>query len=181
MMIATVGWLLLMLDKYAFTSTTGTALLLVGLGSCFIFAKNDTLINVGYLLCMFEGAYGISFIFTSDTLNGVTIIGIGLLCVFIGSVLYYLKGILSFLGFSSNGDACSSSDGLITSLTKLKDMQSEDVISDDEYSSLKGAMLEKSVNKKMSFDDLKKWKKLLDRKVITDEEFAALKSKAFGK
>ena len=175
--LVAVGSIIKALSTYS--GVNDSLLLLGGLGGCFIFAKNETLKNVGYIICAYAGAFGLNYL--NYPQNGGLIYAIGSIAILVGVLLYYLKVVLAFFGFStkSNTDFCS--ENIVASLVKLKEMHSENVLSEEEYNLLKNNALESSVNGKTSLEDFKKWKKLLDQKVITEEEFAALKAKVFGK
>lgn len=175
--IVAVGNIIESISTY--NGVTGSLLLLVGIGGCFIFAKNDTLKNVGYIICAFCGICGLNYLV--NIVSGGVVKAGGSIVILVGVLLYYLKVVLAFFGFSakSNTDFCS--ENIVASLVKLKEMHSENVLSEEEYNLLKNNALESSVSGKTSLEDFKKWKKLLDQKVITEEEFAALKAKVFGK
>ena len=67
-------------------------------------------------------------------------------------------------------------------LGKYKEMEKENIITDEEFVQLKGQALQSiGDNNRLTFEDLKKWKKLLDQQVLTEEEFSQLKSKIFNK
>jgi hypothetical protein len=58
-------------------------------------------------------------------------------------------------------------------------MYAEGILNEEEYTSLKAKVLsiETSNKTSSSIDDLKKWKKLFDKKLISDEEYSSIKTK----
>lgn len=178
MTLALIGLFICNFDlSLVWKSSASGDLLIAGLASCFVFAKNNTLKNVGYMLCLYVGVLGVSYF----NYGGVaSVVGVGFVAMLIGAVCYFIKIILMFFGFSKGGVAHRSTN-LIESLIKLKEMQTEEVLSAEEYDSLKAAALEDGIGQKTTLEDLKKWKKMLDQKIITEDEFASLKAKAFNK
>ena len=150
-----------------------------GLAVCFVFAKNEVVKNIGYFMCIFTGVKGVSCF--SDSSDAVVIIAIGAIILAICAILYYIRVALEFFGFAKVNAHGINDASVVSSLTKLKEMQDENVISEDEYTVLKSNFLESLSTSKLTIDDLKKWKKLLDQKIITEEEFANMKAKVFGK
>ncbi len=167
-------------SEIGLTLVLSTANIAAALATCFIFAKNATMRNVGYALAALTGAYGIAGIASEADNVGLMISSIGMILLLFAALLYVLIITLKFFGFVKGGKAFDCGD-VSAILSQYKTMQEEKVISEEEFNELKQKTLEKTGDTAVSFDDLKKWKKLLDQQVITEDEFAAMKAKVFGK
>ena len=148
------------------------------LAVCFIHAKNNVVKNVGYALAALSGIYGILML-TSATM---VVSAVGLIIMLLASLGYVVVLLLEFFGFVKAGKQGINSNDISTLLGRYKEMEKEQVITEEEFMQLKGQALQTLTEKEcVTLDDLKKWKKLLDQKVITEEEFAQLKAKVFTK
>ena len=148
------------------------------LATCFIFAKNGVVKNVGFALGAMAGVYGIVLI----VLNAYLVAAVGMILMLLSSVCYFIVLALAFFGFVKRDSVAVRSADVATLLGKYKEMEQDKVITDEEFSQLKAQVLQTLTEKESAtLEDLKKWKKLLDQGVISDEEFAAMKAKVFTK
>ncbi len=150
------------------------------LAICFINAKNNVLVNVGYCMAGILGACGLSkfIILSSSELNIVT--SIGYIVMGVSAVLYLFTIILDFFGFVIKEGLSADNDGnIVAVLNTYKEMEKEKVITADEFDILKAKALKCTDGEKYSVEDLKKWKKLFDQQIINEEEFASIKNKIF--
>ncbi len=155
------------------------------LATAFVFAKNETVKNMGYVLCAVAGTYGIAAIIPVETdaeavSTGLLIFAFGLIVMMVPAVIYAIIRCFSWCGFtikSSKADACD----IAAVLDRYKALEKEEILSAEEFEGLKNKVLKNSETSLSSIDDLKKWKKLLDQQVITEEEFSKLKAQAFQK
>lgn len=149
------------------------------LGTIFVFSKNATVENVGYALCAFVGTLGITMII-NDKVFPLMLIPIGFIVMLVGAVLQFLLIAIKFFGFVKSND-CKNVGDVSDILTKYKELEKDKVISEEEFNDLKNKTIATSTNDKISLEDLKKWKKLLDQGIITETEFANMKAKLFTK
>ena len=149
------------------------------LAICFINAKNNVLINVGYCMAGILGACGLANFMTlsSSELNMVT--SVGYMVMGVSAVFYLFTTILDFFGFVKNGRSADNDGNIVAVLNKYKEMEKEKVITADEFDNLKAKALKCADGEEYSVEDLKKWKKLFDQQIINEEEFASVKSKIF--
>ena len=159
------------------SSSTSLSYIAVALATCFVFAKNKTLQNVGFSLAALEGIIGLLNILVSEVLSFVSV---GKAIMFVACIIQLLVICLTFFGYSKGKTKTETQDVAVL-LNSYKEMQNEKVITEEEYISLKQATLSSINNDNPTLTDLRKWKKLLDQSVITEEEFANLKSKIFNK
>ena len=149
------------------------------LGTVFVFSKNTTLTNAGYGLCAVVGAFGVTLMMNS-TAYPIMVTSIGLIIMLVGAVLQFLLIAIKFFGFIKSEDKQAVGD-VSAILTHYKELEKEKVISEEEFNDLKSKTIATSTNGKISLEDLKKWKKLLDQGIITETEFANMKAKLFTK
>ncbi len=140
----------------------------------FIFAKNTVVKNVGYAVGALAGIMGIVFMNIKDE---YVLVSIGMILMLVSAFLYFMVSVLQFFGFAKHGEPSSQAGDVSNILIRYREMQEENVLSKEEFEELKKRTLETTAEKDFSFDDLRKWKKLLDQKVISNEEFAAIKAK----
>ena len=181
--VATAGLLIEGFDSEEATllvlSTVFTApFLAAALSVCFIFAKNDVVKNVGYALAALIGVCGILLMMSEQMI----VAAIGLILMLASSLGYVIVLALEFFGFVKASKGVTAKSDISVLLGKYKEMEKENVITDEEFAQLKSKALETLAEKEsVNLDDLKKWKKLLDQQVISEEEFANLKAKVFTK
>lgn len=155
--------------------------LLVVLAGTFIFAKNTVVKNVGYGLCVISGIVGASFLTSLAT--GLLIFAVGTLVMFLGTFIYYIVLVLTGLGWvkSDKQTKEDSATNLLTVLNNYKLLEKENILSEEEFNTIKANLLSSSSNKAESIEDLKKWKKAVEQKVITEEEYNAIKTEILSK
>lgn len=146
----------------------------------FVFAKNATVKNTGYTLSALVGMYGIVLVLNVDNSVGTLISGIGMAVMLIPAALYAIVEFFTWCGFTRKNKVNSSND-LATILNQYKALESEKILSAEEFEELKAKTLKGTDAGISSVEDLKKWKKLLDQQIITEEEFSNLKAKVFNK
>ena len=149
------------------------------LGAVFVFSKNTTVENVGYALCAFVGALGVTMIM-NDKAFPLMLIPVGFIVMLVGAILQFLLIAIKFFGFVKSND-CKAVGDVSDILTKYKELEKDKVISEEEFNDLKTKTIAASANDKISLEDLKKWKKLLDQGIITETEFSDMKAKLFTK
>ena len=157
--------------------------LAAALACAFVFSKNEIVKIVGYTLSVLVGAEGLQtvlLIMNGYVPDSYAIIAIGYIVMLVPAVIYALIKLFDYLGFVRAGSVKCNCDDIATLLTQYKAMEKEDVLSTEEFATLKEKVLENSNSKVTGLDDLKKWKKLLDQQVITEDEFANLKAKVFN-
>ncbi len=154
------------------------------LATTFVFAKNESVKNMGYVLSAVAGAYGITrLLIEMDAKKAsvpMLIFAIGLIVMLVPALIYAIIQFFSWCGFTRKGNKADASD-IATVLNQYKMLEKEKILSADEFESLKEKVLKNSGSAVSSVDDLKKWKKLLDQQIITDEEFSNLKAQVFQK
>ncbi len=154
------------------------------LAAGFVFAKNETVKNMGYILCAVAGTGGVVTLLNlleAEVMSlGSLIVSIGLIIMLIPALLYAIIQFFSWCGFTRKKSKADADD-IATALNQYKTMEKEKILSTEEFDELKSNLLKNRVSASTSFDDLKKWKKLLDQQIITEEEFANLKAQAFKK
>lgn len=144
------------------------------LAVAFIFTKNNVLINIGYGLGALVGIYGLVDVIC----NAFYIADVGFIIMLLAAILYAIFLIVSFFGYvKGEGETAAAKTDVTSALNSYKDMQNNEIITEEEYEALKSKVL--SSVKVDTVNDLKKWKKLLDQKIITEEEFAAIKANIF--
>ena len=159
----------------------------------FIFGKNDLLVTIGYLIVAMIAMGALTVIITPsqtlvETIYGdryessynISVVCIGFIVMGLASLIYFTVKLLKCLGFVRNGKNVECCD-VVAVLNKYKEMESEQIITVEEFETLKGKLLKGADKEVSSVEDLKKWKKLFDQKVITEEEFSSIKSKIFAK
>lgn len=139
----------------------------------FVFTKNKALVNIGYAMCGLLGANGLVYLIKVE----FTIASIGQLIMLLGALVYLIMTLISFFGYVKGGRCDEEQADVSASLNSYKEMQTNGVITEEEFDTLKAKVLTSA--KVDTVNDLKKWKKLLDQKVITEDEFAQIKSKIF--
>lgn len=149
------------------------------LGTAFVFSKNTTLANVGYGLCAVIGAFGVTFMMHYASYP-IMVTSVGLIIMLVGAVLQFLLIAIKFFGFIKSEDKQTVGD-VSAILTHYKELEKEKVISEEEFNGLKAKVIAANENDKVSLEDLKKWKKLLDQGIIDETEFSNMKSKLFNK
>ena len=164
------------------------------MATAFVFAKNETVKNMGYVLSGIAGVYGfLVFITYRNSLydeNGnlielltpkydPTIFAAGLMIMLIPALIYVIIRFFSWLGFTRK--SAQSACDIATVLNQYKSLEKEQILSPEEFEDLKSKVLKSTGSDISSLEDLKKWKKLLDQQIITEEEFTSLKARAFNK
>lgn len=152
----------------------------------FIFTENRTLGNIGYSLMVLLGAFGLSCVLAKEIETGKMISGIGMLVMFVGMVMYFILICLKYFGFVKTNDenkVLNKNDDALKILSYYKELQAENILTDEEFEETKQKLLNdiRPKAKSMAMDDIKKWKKLLDQKIISDEEFTAIKAEMLRK
>lgn len=107
-------------------------------------------------------------------------LGIGYVLYLVAAALYFIEITIGFFGFVKGAEA-QKGGAASTLLLSYKQLETDKVITEEEFNELKARVFESSNTQCVTFGDLKNWKKLLDKKVITEEEFASLKEKMFRK
>ena len=181
-LVMLVGFVIAGLDKKStalvLTMVFAYPAIAATLALCFIHAKNNVVKNVGYALAALAGVYGILMLVSEMML----VSAIGLIVMLLASLGYVVVLLLEFFGFVKADKMLNITNDVSTLLGKYKEMEKEQVITEEEFLQLKAQALQTLAEKEeASLEDLKKWKKLLDQKVITEEEFAQLKAKVFTK
>lgn len=148
------------------------------LSLAFVFASNATVRNVGYALGALVGIDGVIILMKGDM--NTMLIGIGYVLYLVSAALYFIEITIGFFGFVKNSEAQKGGTAS-TLLLSYKQLETDKVITEEEFNELKARVFESSNTQCATFGDLKNWKKLLDKKVITEEEFASLKEKMFRK
>lgn len=149
------------------------------LAFCFIFAKGKILANIGYCIAAILGASGLAKIIT-NTEDFILISNIGGIVMSLAALFHLTTIILEFFGFVKKGKERDSAEDISIILNKYKELEKENVITVEEFDSLKSKALKCTDSGKYSVEDLKKWKKLFDQQIITEEEFSSIKSKIFA-
>lgn len=173
----------MLLDTFSFNPTFVASLqatsIYVLLGAFFIYAKNTVVQKIGYGLCAISGIIGLYTILWTDFTTGALISSCGSVIMLLGSIIVFITLILSLFGFTKGSS--SKTNDVISSLSAYSSLKDENVITDEEFTTLKQSALENCNGKSLSFSDLKQWKKLLDQKIITEEEFTSVKADLFKK
>ena len=162
----------------ALTIASSSTLIVLVLAVTFVFAKNAVVSNIGYclsILTIVDALY--IFMFESNDMRITYAIGLTIMAA--GALIRYLILLLAFCGFVKEGKTCSSDKKCHSDMEQLlnyKELLQDNILTEEEFSNLKRAILTNDDKKGNSFDDLKKWKKLLDQQVITAEEFASIKN-----
>ncbi len=178
--IAALGAILAPVMAMSVESIVATSYIVPILAVCFVFAKNNVLKNVGYGLNVICGVNGITYLCFGMNIDQM-LLGVGLLIMFIATVLYFLLLCLKFFGFVKSGkENCVGSDP-IKVLSQYKELVNDKIVTEEEFDELKKNLLANNETKVNSIEDLKKWKKALDQKVITEEEYASVKASIFTK
>ncbi len=173
--IMLVGMLLMGFSEEATLEETAmTTLVLPALfATTFIFAKNSVVKNIGYGLGAISGMDGISVIVIKGIHMSTMIFSIGLILMLVSSILYFISLCLTFFGFSKQDTNTDTLD-LLKSYIELR---SDNVITEEEFESVKAKLLAQNVNKGSPIQELKKWKKLLDQNFILQDEYDEIKAK----
>ncbi len=160
----------------------------------FVFGKKESLVKIGYVIAAVLGACALTQILIPteivvdegiygsyvETESNFTVSGLGFLSMGLAALVFYFVQLLKAFGFVRAGKEVTSTD-VVAVLNKYKDMEKENIITEEEFVALKGKILSSASKEVSSVEDLKKWKKLFDQKVITEEEFTSIKSKIFSK
>ncbi len=183
--VAVIGFVLIIVGlilTFDATEALSYATIAAALALAFIFAKNETVKNVGYALESLLGTCGIIQLVAGVGGIDPSIVGtIGYVLYFVSAALYFIEIAIRFFGFVKNSDAQGGNGSVSSVLLNYKQLETDKVITEDEFNELKARVFESSKDQCATIGDLKNWKKLLDKKVITDDEFAALKDKIFNK
>lgn len=166
----------LVISEIAFSAATIAAVLALA----FINAENKTLKNVGYSISALCGVYGVTLIANANDNVGLIVMAVGMLFYLITALLYFIVVALKFFGFVK-GTKAQVTLNVSEVLLRYKQMETEKVITEEEFNDLKKKTLETTGEKISTLEDLKKWKKLMDQKVITEEEFSSMKANIFKK
>ena len=133
------------------------------LAVCFVNSSNNTVKNVGFALSALVGACGVLLIAEEE----MVVLAIGMLFMLFATLGFAFSHILKFFGWVKDKKESSEAIDVSSQLGKYKEMEKEQIISEEEFAQLKGQVLQAvSDNKHFTFDDLKKWKKLLDQQVM---------------
>ncbi|MBR3894513.1 MAG: SHOCT domain-containing protein [Clostridia bacterium] len=157
---------------------SGTALgdcLFVAIACAFALSKNQSFVNMGYLLGAIAGIFCI-VMFPSGKYM-LIISSLGMILMLIAAVIYLVSKMLNFFGFVKAG-ATSVSD-TSTLLKQYKQMEENAIITADEFVALKSKLFHDFKPRANSLEELKNWKALCDQGIITEEEFSNVKSKLF--
>ena len=149
------------------------------LAICFINAKNNVLVNVGYCMAGILGACGLANVITLYSSELKIVTTVGYIVMGVSAVFYLFTTILDFFGFVKKDRSADNDGNIVAVLNMYKEMEKEQVITADEFNDLKAKVLKCTDGEKYSVEDLKKWKKLFDQQIINEEEFASVKSKIF--
>lgn len=172
-----VGTLISVLDEetgmYVAASIISYTTIATALACCFVFAKNKTVVNVGYGLCALVGVYGVGSLIGAEEFS---VTAFGLVFMLIAAILYAIVIALNFFGYSKGG-IFKNNDSVLCQLGQYKALEKEKVINAEEFDTIKTNLLNNATNVSYNISDLKKWKKLLDENIINDEEFAKIKEK----
>ena len=151
------------------------------LAFAFINASNNVLKIVGYSLNVVLGAIGINAILIPFNV-GTLVASIGMMIMTLATLIYFVMFVLSFFGFvKAAKDGGKDAPCLWNELGRYKEMLTDGILTQDEFTELKQKAMENANVDVPSIDDLKKWKKLLDQQVITEDEFASIKKNIFAK
>ncbi len=175
LIVTIAGWLI---DCFI-TNVPLTAVAIGGiaaiLAGCFVFAGNRVVVNVGYGLAAYCGVIGlVALLYVVPT---PVVSSVGTIIMLGAAVIYLVTVLLNVFGFERIGHKRREEGDILVTLDRYKDLQNENILDEKEYEDLKNKALESVRPEQMTFAELKRWKKLLDRDVITAEEFAALKAK----
>ena len=179
-----IGFIVVLLGVLTESATTALTVLFTApylaavLAVCFVNASNNTVKNVGYALGALLGVYGFVVIITDN----LVVSACGMVFMLFAALGYAVTYVLKFFGWVKGEKEISGGVDISSQLGKYKEMEKENIITDEEFVQLKGQALQSiGDNNRLTFEDLKKWKKLLDQQVLTEEEFSQLKSKIFNK
>lgn len=150
------------------------------LATALVFAKNTTVRNAGYAISAIVGTYGVILLMNSEDSTGLLVISIGMIVMLVPAVIYAIIEFFSWLGFTRKKNAATAND-LAAVLNQYKALETEKILSAEEFEELKAKTLKGTNAEASSVEDLKKWKKLFDQQIITEEEFSNLKAKVFNK
>ena len=111
------------------------------------------------------------------------LIGVGLIVMFIGALIYFLTLVLAFFGFvKGEAKSCpAQTTDLLVAIGKYKDLVNETVLSEEEFVELKKNLLSSTSKKATSIEDLKRWKKAVEQSLITEDEYQSIKSSILTK
>ena len=157
------------------------------MATAFVFAKNETVKNMGYVLASFAGFFGLNDLLMTEVVADDAIVVVepfifplGMVIMIVPAAIYVIIEFFSWLGFTRKSSKTAAGD-IATVLNQYKALEKEQVLSSEEFEDLKTRVLKNTESDLSSLEDLKKWKKLLDQQIITEEEFTSLKAKAFNK
>lgn len=185
-LVTIVGaWVGVLTVKDYIFNTLNLTVIAVILAFAFVNSSNNVLKNVGYSLSAFVGAIGLDLILDmgKKLKVGMLIMPVGMIIMALATVIYFVVFLLKFFGFVKVDGKNSVGDApcLWNELGHYKEMLTDGILTEDEFSDLKQKAMENADIQAPSMDDLKKWKKLLDQQIITEEEFAAIKKNIFAK
>lgn len=158
-----------------FNSLASIFSLATALACYFVFSKNKTIENIGYVFSAISGVQGLLVIILNEKLN---FYAIGLIIMLVAAIIYALTAIIGFFGYVK-GKANTEESDTASLLSKYKELEKEKVLTEEEFEKLKNKALDEHNTEKLTVNELKKWKKLLDGDVITAEEFSKIKEKSF--
>ena len=158
--------------------TFTTPFLAAALATAFVFAKNEIVKYMGYILSAMVGIYGVLTLIQDKNL---LILSIGMIIMLVPAIIFIFIQLFALLGFVRAKDIQSKADDMATLLNQYKALEKDAILSAEEFDTLKAKVLKNTDTHGISLDDLKKWKKLLDQQIITEEEFANLKAQSFAK
>lgn len=142
----------------------------------FVFCKKEALVNAGYVLAGLVGIQAVCDVIATET---VYVAYIGEILMLLAALIQLGDIVLKFFGFSKSKQekkiAANVDQDLMDKILEYKALAAEEVISTEEFESLKGKLLGTQKETRGSLGDLKKWKKLLDQGVLTQEEFSKIK------
>lgn len=147
---------------------------------CFIFSNKKNLENFGYAISSINLGIGLSYVWYEQTM----IYAIGLIIMSVASIFYFIEIIFGFFGFvinkSKNQKYSNKEIDDFAEIEKYAQMVTEGILSEKEFSELKSRIFDIKAKKSSSIEDLKRWKKLLDKNIITEEEYASKKAVILG-
>lgn len=140
----------------------------------FCFAQSKALNATGYTINAIAGMNALTIIISAGDVEDVTLLlpYIGLIIMFVASFCYLVPAILKFFGFVKAGKAQKTSNEKIELLRLYAELNSNEIITDDEFATIKTNVIKGNVKDNTEkLNQIKELKKLFDEQVITKEEF----------
>ncbi|MDE5546367.1 MAG: hypothetical protein K2I88_02770 [Anaeroplasmataceae bacterium] len=186
--LAVIGFLVALL-QLILAKDLDTAALLSGtiilqlLAVCFIFAENKTVARVGYALLGLAGVGFLAGFIASPKISGITdILSLIIIVLYlISSVSFLVVSTLQYFGFKKETLqklVHPSSKDNFSSLVEWKELLDSTAITEEEYAKVKSDILAgKKI--KISVEEIKNYKQLVDAGVITADDLESVKKKLF--